>query len=237
MGWALVTGGAKGLGAEICRQLARQGHPVVVHYHRSKEEAIQVVGACRREGVEAEAIGGDFTTRESTLEFVARYVDQFPTTQHLINNVGNYLIQPLTDTTVLDLDALFQTNLFTPLEIIQAVLPSIRKQQGQIINIGVAGLNTFRADTHSPAYSMTKMGLWMATKSLAAELAKDHVRVNMISPGYLDNTVDLPPDLDSLPMGRLGHLSEVARVVTFLLDPESSYITGQNIEVAGGVRL
>ena len=79
--------------------------------------------------------------------------------------------------------------------------------------------------------------MWLLTKSLAAELAKSSVRVNMVSPGYIENAVDLPENTDKLPMKRPATLDELTRVIAFLLDDQSNYITGQNIDVAGGLLL
>jgi NAD(P)-dependent dehydrogenase (short-subunit alcohol dehydrogenase family) len=92
------------------------------------------------------------------------------------------------------------------------------------------------ADVYAPAYRIAKTGLLMLTKSLAKELAHASVNVNMVSPGYMENAVDLPDKL-SLPMHRAASFEEVSRTVVFLLADESKYITGQNIEVCGGVRL
>ena len=79
-----------------------------------------------------------------------------------------------------------------------------------IVNIGVAGVIALYADTYSTAYTMTKLGLWMLSKSLAKELAPQQVRVNMVSPGLLDNAVDMPKDLSKLPMRRPGTVEDVA---------------------------
>ena len=94
-----------------------------------------------------------------------------------------------------------------------------------------------RADVYSTAYTMTKASLLLLTKSLALELAPDQVRVNMISPGYLEDSVDLPMDLSKIPMQRPAKSEEVADVIAFLLSDKAYYLTGQNIEVAGGTRL
>jgi NAD(P)-dependent dehydrogenase (short-subunit alcohol dehydrogenase family) len=136
-----------------------------------------------------------------------------------------------------DLQFLFQTNLYAPFALTKAFLPSITKAKGNIINIGIAGLNAPRASKTQASYDAIKMALLSLTKSLALDLATTGVRVNMVSPGYLTNSVVLPSDPLSLPMHRTGALDEVARAITFLIDPASSYITGQNIEVSGGVAL
>ena len=234
--WTLVTGGGKRLGAELCMTLAGQGHNLVVHYHTSQAEALKVVSACRELGVKAEALRGDFSSQESTQKFIEAYLERFGETAHLINNVGNYLIKSALNMPIKEWYALFQTNLHAPFALIQALIPSLKRERGCIINIGIAGMEHLPADTYATAYSITKASLLMLTKSLAKELAPDHIRVNMVSPGYIDNAVDLP-DPSRLPMKRAATTQDVARAVEFLMDPKNGYITGQNIEVAGGVRL
>lgn len=237
MGWTLVTGGGKRLGAEICLTLAKLGYPIVVHYNTSPEGAHAVVAKCREYGVEAEAIQGDFSTQESTEDFIIRYLKRFPDSANLINNVGIYLVRSGLKTSQKDWIHIFQTNFHAPCALIQALVPSITQTHGAIVNIGMVGIQQIGAKTYSTAYSASKQSLWMATRSFAAELAPSLVRVNMVSPGYLDISVDLPKDVKKLPMHRAGTCVEVARVVAFLLDNESNYITGQNIEVAGGFSL
>lgn len=236
MTWTLVTGGAKGLGADLCYTLAKEGYSIAIHYNRSQTEALEVAKRCQAFGVEAATIQGDFSTLDSLFDFTRRYMKQFPDTKHLINNVGNYLIKSATQTEVDEWMALFQTNLHTPFILIKELLHSLIRLKGQIINIGICGLETHQARTYSTAYSMTKAGLLMLTRSLAKELASQDVRVNMISPGHLSTSINLP-DACKLPMNRPAACWEVSRVAAFLLHPDSAYLTGQNIEVAGGVGL
>lgn len=235
--WTLVTGGAKGLGAEICRTLAESGFPVVVHFRKSEKEAHEVAGYCQSKGVLAEIIQGDFTTKESTLAFIENYKSRFADSENLINNVGNFLVKGALQTSEEEWLDIFQTNLHAPFYLSQALLPSLKKRQGAIINLGVAGITTFRADSYSSAYNAAKTALFSLTKSLAKELAPYQVRVNMVSPGYMENAVDLPLDLKVLPMGRPSTLKEVASLISYLLGESGKTITGQNIEIAGGVRL
>jgi NAD(P)-dependent dehydrogenase (short-subunit alcohol dehydrogenase family) len=237
MSWTLVTGGAKGLGAEICRHLAQKGYNVLVHYNQSEIEALGVVDCCRKLGVKAHAVRGSFSSRESVEQFILELKSAYTEIQHLINNVGEYFIGSPLSTPLSEWEALFQVNVYTPLALIYGLLPTIIKLQGNIVNIGVAGLEKMRADDHYTAYTMTKMDLLMLTRAFAKELAPSFVRVNMVSPGYLENSVDLPSETSKFPMKRPAYFQEVARVVAFLLDQESNYITGQNIEVAGGIRL
>lgn len=230
--YTLVTGGAKGLGAEICRTLAAQGHSILVHYNRSEHEAKKVAQKCRQHGVEADIIHGDFSTPQSMQQFIKSLPSAIGS---LVNNVGNYLVEKPSKTTPEAWQQLFQVNFHTPVALINALLPGIIKAKGSIINIGVCGLDTPRATTYFPAYQSTKSSLLLATKAFAKELASLGVRVNMVSPGQLENSVDL--EKSSIPAGRPGTLHEVAQTVAFLMRPESDYITGQNIEVAGGLGL
>lgn len=236
MAWTLVTGGAKGLGADLCHTLAKEGYSIVVHYNRSEKEALEVVKTCKTFGGEAAAIQGDFSSLDSLFDFTRRYAVQFSDTQHLINNVGNYLIKSATQTEVDEWMALFQTNLHSPFILIKELLNSLIRLKGQVINIGMCGLETNQARTCSTAYHMTKASLLMLTRSFAKELAPHGVRVNMISPGQLTTSVNLP-EACKLPMGRPAACWEVSRIAAFLLHPDSAYLTGQNIEVAGGVGL
>lgn len=231
--WILVTGGAKRLGAALCLALAEKGHAVAVHYNRSQTEALEVVAQCQARGQPAAAIQGDFSSMESTQDFVQRYLQQFPETTGLINNVGNYLIRSALHTSIEEWSSLFQVNLHAPFMLMQALAPSLIRHKGQVINIGISGLKRQSAYTNSTAYHLTKEGLWGLTLALARELAPQGVRVNMVSPGQLDISVDQRP----APMQRMAHCSEVCHVVNFLLDPLSTYLTGQNIEVAGGLSL
>lgn len=233
----LITGAAKGLGAEIAKELASKGYSLVIHYNESHESAKSIAEECRAFGVEVDIIQGDFSTPDSTQDFIRRYIKNFSATENIINNVGNYFIKSTLNTLVSEWQEIYQTNFFAPLEIIQALVQNLKDNKGAIINIGVVGIGDVRADTYSSAYTSSKLSLWMLTRSLAKELVVDQVRVNMVSPGYMENSVDIPADLFRLLMGRMASLSEVAGVVSFLLDKDNSYITGQNIEVAGGVRL
>lgn len=237
MAWTLVTGGAKRLGADICLALAREGYNIVVHYHRSQKEAMEVVEQCKLEGVQADAIQGDFSTTELAVDFIQRYRKRFEETENIVHNVGNYLIRPLMATTLEEWQSLLQTNLTVPFLLNKELMETLIRFQGSIIHVGVTGLQSLRANVDTGAYKLTKAALLMLTRSLAKEMASQGVRVNMVSPGYLDIAVDLPQDLNALPMHRAAQCGEISQVIAFLLDRRNSYITGQNIEVAGAVGL
>lgn len=237
MSWVLVTGGARRLGAAICQGLAKEGYSIIVHYRNSKSEALEVVKLCRSYGVEAEAIYGDFSSASSTQLFLDHLLAKFSNVDHLINNVGNYLQTSLQDTSTAQWETLFQENVHAAFACIQALLPQIKQAKGTITNLGVAGVTSARASAPTPVYRITKMTLWMLTRMYARELAPFQVRVNMVSPGQLTISEDQPVNPETLPMHRLGSLDEVVGTIIFLLSPQSNYITGQNIEVAGGLGL
>lgn len=237
MNFTLVTGGAKNLGREICLHLAAHQFNVAVHYNKSEKEALQVVKECQAYGVFAEAIHGDFSSNDGLEKFIEMYLKQFPNTKNLVNNVGNYLVKSALETSFEEMTDLFQVNVFACLSLSKALLPSIKMSQGSIVNIGVAGIDRVKAECYSTAYSMTKLCLLMLTRSLAKELGAFNVAVNMVSPGVLSSSIDALENLENIPMKRFGCLNEVADVVAFLLNQKNHYITGQNIEVAGGVRL
>ncbi len=235
MAWTLITGAAKKLGREIAYALAAQGRDLVIHYRTSREEASELVDDLKQRGVRAASLQGDFSSIEATQEFIDRYLKQFSDTQGLVCNVGNFVRSSVLNTDPQELAALFQTNVTSALCLIQALTPSISHLKGEIVTIGMAASGKARPSTYAFAYDLTKSALWMLTQSLAKELASQHIRVNMVSPGYMEESIDLPKA--SLPMGRLATFAEVARAVAFLMGKENGYITGQNLEVAGGVRL
>lgn len=236
MTWTCITGAAQGLGRAIALALADEGHSLVLHYRSKRLAAEELAACCRKKGVEAHCLQGDFSSSDQVALFLDRYLAAFGATKYLVNNVGDYLRKPTLETMDEEWKALFQNNFHAPVQIIQALSPSFKKVRGAIVNIGYAGISQQVISRRCVAYHAAKTALWTVTKSLADELAPYQVRVNMVSPGHLENSCT-PVDLQKIPMGRVGTLQETARVVAFLLNPEQAYVTGQNIDVAGGVRL
>jgi NAD(P)-dependent dehydrogenase (short-subunit alcohol dehydrogenase family) len=237
MPWTLITGGAKRLGAAIVRTLSKEGRSCVIHYRDSKREAEQLKEEILAGGGQAETICGDFSTIGSTRSFLKEYLSRFEETEILINNVGHYLLGPASTTEPEAALELFQVNVLSALMVSQALLPSLKKYRGHIINLGMAGTAQSLANTHATIYNMTKLSLSMLTKSLAKELAPFHVAVNMVSPGYLENSIDLSTNPRHVPWGRPATLEEVAAAIRFLTSSQASYMTGQNLEISGGTRL
>jgi NAD(P)-dependent dehydrogenase (short-subunit alcohol dehydrogenase family) len=155
----------------------------------------------------------------------------------LVNNVGNYNPQHVTKLDPSVWDATLATNLSGAYYCCYHAIP-LMGQGGHIINIGMAGLEGIRANVNGTDYYVSKTGLLVLTRALAVAYAKQNIRVNMVSPGQLDNSIDLPPPnviARIIPLGRPGTLEDIAQAVDYLLD--ATYVTGVNIDVSGGYRL
>jgi len=234
---AVVTGGARRLGRHLCTMLAGRGYDIVVIYRSSDDEARSLEQEIAGRGGRARALKVDIARKH---EVAAAFADIARVEGHvslLVNNVGNYNPQ---DVTALDPDVWDETlgaNLSGAYYCCYHAL-ALMPGGGQIINIGMAGLEGIRANRRGADYFVSKTGLLVITRALAAGYATKKVRVNMVSPGQLDNSIDLPPPDQigrSVPLGRAGTLDDVAQAVEYLLDAE--YVTGVNIDVAGGYRL
>ncbi|MFN7978522.1 MAG: SDR family NAD(P)-dependent oxidoreductase [Vicinamibacterales bacterium] len=234
---AVVTGGARRLGRHLCLSLAARGYDVVIVYRSSDADAHTLEAEIAAAGGRARALKLDIADKHAVAEAFAGIGRAEGHVDLLVNNVGNYNPQ---DVTRLDPDVWDETiaaNLSGAYYCCYHAL-ALMPNGGSIINIGMAGLNGIRANTRGADYYVSKTGLLSLTRSLAAAHAPRLIRVNMISPGQLDNSVDLPPPDEIsrwVPMGRSGTLEDVAQAMRYLLD--ASYVTGQNIDVAGGYRL
>lgn len=234
MSWVVVTGGAKGIGAAICRELALIGYNLVVHYRTSAEGVVQ---SCRQLGVEAISIRGDLSSQEGVEQFAAEVLELTPEIGGLVNGVGPYLQRPLLETGPEEIAHLFQTNLYAPMELLRLFSDALIAQKGRVVQLGLAGLSPFRDDRRAAAYRIAKLALWGYTRAIAHELAPTGVTVNMVSPGQTETSVDLEEERKKLPMARPATVDEIALSVVHFFRPETAYITGQNIEIAGAYAL
>ena len=230
---AVVTGGARRLGRHLCLSLAARGYDVVVLYRSSDDDARTLVEAIEATGRRARAVKADVADKRAVAAGFAGIAADEGHVDLLVNNVGNY--NPTIDPDVWD-DTI-AANLSGAYYCCYGAL-ALMTPGGNIINIGMAGLEGIRANTRGADYYVSKTGLLVLTRALAAAYAPQQIRVNMVSPGQLENSVDLPPADEIsrwVPMGRSGTLDDIAQAVHYLLD--ASYVTGQNIDVAGGYRL
>ncbi len=239
----VVTGGSGGLGAPICRFMASRGASVAVLYHSNKQGAEELVGALRGQGRKAQAFQVDVVLRESVDAAVGAIVSAFGTVDVLINCAGISRSAVTWKAGEEDWASSLDINLTGAFHCMRAVLPIMReKGKGRIVNIssvvgqiGVPG---------TAAYAASKAGISGLTRATAAEVARRGITVNAVACGYFDAGIiaDLPQDkleklLDTIPVGRLGRPEELCGTIGFLCTEEASYITGQTINVNGGLYL
>jgi len=218
----LVTGASSPLGKRICEFLNKKGYQVIVTAHNTPiEEAYKTIKT-------------DLTSASGVQALCENLVNE-KSLDLLVNCFGPLLVKPLLETTQQELISQYQATFFTPYSLMQKLYPLLEKKGGSIINLGLCGLNHSKVSTYYPVYKSAKHSLLYLTKCFAKELIEKNVRVNMISPGYLEHSIDLPKS--DLPQKRLVQLEEILSAIDFLLDTKNLSITGQNIEIAGGVGL
>jgi 3-oxoacyl-[acyl-carrier protein] reductase len=229
---ALVTGGSRGIGAAIARELAGAGASVVVGYRSGANEAGSLAGEIGARAVQADV---------STPEDAARLVHEAGDVDVLVNNAGltrDGLLARMSDD---DWREVIDTNLSAVFYTCRAVTrPMMRKRAGAIVNVSsVVGL---RGNFGQTNYAASKAGMIGFTKSLARELGSRGVRANVVAPGYVHSrlTEVIPDDakalmLQNTPLGRFGDPLDVARAVRFLCSDEASFITGEVLLVDGGL--
>ena len=234
---AVVTGGARRLGRHLCLSLARRGYDVVVLYRDSDADARSLEDEIRAVGRRARSLAVDVGVERSVADVFGDIARHEGHVDLLVNNVGNYNPQHVTNLDPAVWDATIATNLSAAYYCCFHALKQM-PGGGNIINIGMAGLEGIRANVYGTDYYVSKTGMLVMTRALAAAYATRNIRVNMVSPGQLDNSVDLPePDQIGhyVPLGRAGSLQDIADAVDYLLD--AAYVTGVNIDVSGGYRL
>ncbi|MBV8877432.1 MAG: 3-oxoacyl-ACP reductase FabG [Gammaproteobacteria bacterium] len=235
---ALVTGGSGGIGAMICRRLARAGHFVYVHSHRGTEVAAALVRSIQDEGGSAALVSFDVTDGAATRATLEGILEAGPV-QILINNAGVHDDAVLPGMSaaqwhrVIDVSVNGFFNATQPL-----LLPMIRTRWGRIVNVSsVAAIMGNRGQVN---YAAAKGALNSATKALALEVATRGITVNAVAPGIIATPMsatlfDAAAIERLVPLNRAGLPEEVAAVVAFLVSDEASYVTAQIISVSGGM--
>ncbi len=235
---ALVTGAARRLGRHLALSLAASGANVVVHHNRHADEALDVVKEIQAMGRSAWALQADFLDEGAAEKLADQARKLSGGYQILVNNVGNYLVKSALETEAAEFREILEANLIAPQVLIRAFVAQLPEDQaGQILNVGYAGVEHIRPHPKATAYQISKTGLYILTKTYAEQLAPRGVRCNMISPGQLENSIDLPENLPAaIPLGRAGRLADIEDALHYLLDFDG-YVTGINLDVAGGYRL
>lgn len=238
---ALVTGSAHGIGRATALALAEAGASVAVNYRTSEGPANEVAERIRRLGVRAAAVQADVTTSEGAHHLVAESTRAVGPPDILINNVGTFLLKPVSETTAVEWKSLFASNVDSVFLVSRCALPHMRAEGwGRIVNLTFSPVDHLGARPRAAAYTAAKAAVFSFTRSLAAEEVRHGVTVNAVGPGMVDTGADRISDemrekmRKLAPAGRLATPEEVARAVLFFCHPDAAYVTGVQISVAGG---
>ena len=238
---ALITGATRGIGKQIALTLAKEGYDIAINYRKENEDLENTKKELAEIGVEVLAVQGDVSNYEDCERFVKQVIEKFGHIDVLVNNAGITRDSLLIRMKEEDFKQVVDTNLGGTFNVTKNVISYMMKaHSGRLINIssvvGVAG------NAGQTNYSASKAGIIGFTKSLAKEVASRNILVNAIAPGFIetDMTGVLKEEIrneiaKNIPVKRMGSAQEVAKVVKFLASEDSSYITGQVINVDGGM--
>lgn len=241
---AVVTGASKGIGRAIAEDFAANGAAVVINYNASAGAAEEVVTGITSSGGRAIAVQADVSDFEAAQALIKTALDAYGQIDILVNNAGT-----TRDTLLLMMkeeqwDVVLDTNLKSVFNCCKAAARPMlrRKQGGRMINI--SSVSGIVGQPGQANYAASKAGIIGFTKSLAKELGSRGITVNAVAPGFVltDLTADLAEDLvqktlEFIPLGRWGEVAEIASLVTFLASDKASYITGEVIQVDGGIAI
>ncbi len=229
---ALVTGAARGIGRAIALDLAAHGSTVIVHYRHSTEAAKAVLKEIQTTAPASRMMQANLEHTDEMDRLFSSIHQTYGRLDVLINTVGNFgTYHPITEVTLEEFDDVMDSNVRATFACIQRAIPLMRTAGGgKIINFACATAEHTLARKFTVPYYIAKAGVVTLTKSYAPVLAKDHITVNSISPGIVENSMIT----QSLPMGRPAAFSDLTQTVRWLLSEQASYVSGANIEVAGG---
>ena len=238
---ALVTGGTRGIGSAITTMLAKNGARVAAGYSRGKEAAEALQRKLEADGGQVSVHQGRVDLIEDCQRVVGEVMDRFGRIDFLVNNAGITVDKTVRKMTADDWHNVLNVNLFGAFCMTKAVLEHmIERGSGRVVNISSVIGET--GNVGQANYAASKAGLFGFTKSLALEMARRGITVNVVAPGFIGTEMveqmpkaALDSVVEKIPLRRLGRPEEVARVVQFLLEDESSYITGAVYTINGGL--
>ena len=243
---AVVTGASKGIGAAIARGLAAEGAAVVVNYASSKAGADKVVAEITGQGGRAVAVQADVSKPADIKRLFAEAKKAFGRLDVLVNNAGVYEFAPLEEVTPEHFHRQFDLNVLGLLLATQEAVKHFGPSGGSVINI--SSVVATSAPPATSVYSATKAAVDAVTKALAKELGPRQVRVNSINPGMVETEGTTSAGITAgesdfrkrfeaqAPLGRIGQPQDIGPAAVFLASPESGWITGETLYVAGGFR-
>ena len=238
---ALITGGTRGIGKQIALTFAKEGYDIAINYRTENDDLKNTKREIEANNVKCFAVQGDVTKFEDCEKFVKQIIEEFGNIDVLVNNAG------ITRDTLLmrmreeDFKQVIDTNLVGTFNVTKNVISYMMKaRNGRIINISsVVGISGNAGQTN---YAASKAGIIGFTKSIAKELASRNIRANAVAPGFIETDMtnvlkeEIKENINSqIPLRRMGSAKEVAELVYFLGEDASSYITGQVINVDGGM--
>ena len=238
---AIITGGTRGIGKQIALTFAKEGYNIAINYRTENEDLKNTKKEIEQNNVKCFTFQGDVTNFKDCEQFVKQIVEEFGNIDVLVNNAG------ITRDTLLmrmkeeDFKQVIDTNLIGTFNVTKNVISYMMKaRSGRIINISsVVGISGNAGQTN---YSASKAGIIGFTKSLAKEVASRNITVNAVAPGFIETQMtdvlkdDIKEEIaKKIPLKRMGTPQDVANVVKFLASNDSSYITGQVINIDGGM--
>ena len=238
---AVITGGSRGIGLAISKELASAGFRLAIIYAGRDDAAVEAAEALRAAGTDAEIYACDVADTAGVKNVSEAILDRFGRVDVLVNNAGIAQIRMFTDTTEEDWDRMMDVNVKGLYNTCSAFLPQmISRKKGRIINLssmwGISGASC------EVAYSASKAAVIGFTKALAREVGPSGITVNCVAPGVIDTEMNAGLDEETreelrseIPLDRIGSPYDVAGIVAFLASEKSSYITGQVIGVDGGI--
>ena len=238
---ALITGATRGIGKQIALTLAKEGYNIALNYRTENEDLTKTIKEIEKMEVECLPIKGDISNFEECEYIVKQTIEQFEKIDVLVNNAGITKDMLLMRMKKEDFKQVIDVNLVGTFNMTKNVISYMLKaKSGRIINVSsVVGISGNAGQTN---YSASKAGIIGFTKSLAKEVASRNILVNAVAPGFIqtDMTNVLKEEVKeeiakAIPLKRMGRPEDVANVVKFLASEDSSYITGQVINIDGGM--
>ena len=238
---AFITGATRGIGRQIAITLAKEGFDIAINYRKENEDLIETKKMVEDQKVKCFTVQGDVSSFEDSERMVNDIIEEFNHIDILVNNAGITKDMLLMRMKKEDFESVIDVNLVGTFNITKNVIPYMMKNRsGRVINVSsVVGISGNAGQTN---YSASKAGIIGFTKSLAKEVGSRNILVNAVAPGFIETQMtDVLKDevkeeiSKTIPLKRMGTVEDVANVVKFLASKDSSYITGQVINIDGGM--